>query len=171
MSYLISFAGELMESANHLSIPTTKSAIVVFDIDGVVRDVGGSYRRALADTVEHFTNGAYRPAQVEIDQLKSEGIWNNDWEASQELIYRYFERQGQPRPTSPTATPHTPHLTPHTPTATPHTPHPTPRTPHPTPHTPHPPPSPTRNSLLSSSPVIGDLTLFTGQAISARNLY
>lgn len=72
-------------------------AIVVFDIDGVVRDVGGSYRRALADTVEHFTAGAYRPTQVEIDQMKSEGVWNNDWEASQEFIYRYFEAQGQPR--------------------------------------------------------------------------
>lgn len=69
-------------------------AIVVFDIDGVLRDVSGSYRRAIADTVEHFTNGAYRPESIEIDQLKSEGIWNNDWEASQELIYRYFEAQG-----------------------------------------------------------------------------
>ena len=65
--------------------------IVIFDIDGVVRDVGGSYRRALADTVEHFTGGGYRPTPVDIDQIKSEGIWNNDWEASQELIYRYFE--------------------------------------------------------------------------------
>ncbi|MBF2007575.1 MAG: TIGR01548 family HAD-type hydrolase [Chlorogloeopsis fritschii C42_A2020_084] len=73
------------------------NTIVVFDIDGVVRDVGGSYRRALADTVEHFTAKAYRPTSVEIDQLKSEGIWNNDWEASQELIYRYFETQGRSR--------------------------------------------------------------------------
>jgi HAD superfamily phosphatase len=68
-------------------------ALVIFDIDGVVRDVSGSYRRALADTVEHFTKGAYRPTSLDIDQLKSEGIWNNDWEASQELIYRYFESQ------------------------------------------------------------------------------
>jgi HAD superfamily phosphatase len=69
------------------------SLAVVFDIDGVVRDVGNSYRRALADTVEHFTQGAYRPSQQEIDGLKTEGIWNNDWEASQELVYRYFEQQ------------------------------------------------------------------------------
>ncbi|RUR86969.1 imidazoleglycerol-phosphate dehydratase [Chlorogloeopsis fritschii PCC 6912] len=75
----------------------TMNTIVVFDIDGVVRDVGGSYRRALADTVEHFTAKAYRPTSVDIDQLKSEGIWNNDWEASQELIYRYFETQGRSR--------------------------------------------------------------------------
>ncbi|MEA5566846.1 TIGR01548 family HAD-type hydrolase [Anabaena sp. UHCC 0399] len=76
--------------------PSTK-AIVVFDIDGVVRDVGNSYRRALADTVEYFTDNTYRPTSLEIDQLKSEGIWNNDWEASQEFIYRYFASQGTPR--------------------------------------------------------------------------
>jgi HAD superfamily phosphatase len=73
------------------------NAIVVFDIDGVIRDVGSSYRRALADTVAEFTNGAYRPTAIEIDTLKGEGIWNNDWEASQELIYRYFESQGKVR--------------------------------------------------------------------------
>jgi HAD superfamily phosphatase len=73
------------------------SAIVVFDIDGVIRDVGSSYRLALADTVAEFTRGAYRPTAIEIDQLKGEGIWNNDWEASQELIYRHFESHGQTR--------------------------------------------------------------------------
>ncbi len=81
------------------STPLTSNwtAIAVFDIDGVVRDVSGSYRRAIADTVEYFTQSAYRPSSVEIDQLKSEGLWNNDWQASQELIYRYFEAQGQSR--------------------------------------------------------------------------
>lgn len=78
-----------------VSSATTFSAIVVFDIDGIVRDVSGSYRRAIADTVEHFTNGAARPSSEDIDALKSEGIWNNDWEASQELIRRYFQMQGQ----------------------------------------------------------------------------
>jgi HAD superfamily phosphatase len=71
--------------------------IVLFDIDGVIRDVGGSYRRALADTVEHFTQGRSRPTAAAIDALKGEGCWNNDWEASQELIYRHFEAQGQAR--------------------------------------------------------------------------
>lgn len=73
------------------------SAIVIFDIDGVVRDVGGSYRRALADTVEKYTGGAYRPSMADIDALKGEGIWNNDWQGSQELVYRYFESQGKER--------------------------------------------------------------------------
>jgi HAD superfamily phosphatase len=72
-------------------------AILVFDIDGVLRDVSGSYRRALADTVEQFTNGRYRPTEEDIDNLKREGTWNNDWEASQELVYRYFEGQNQDR--------------------------------------------------------------------------
>ncbi|MHC5716954.1 MAG: TIGR01548 family HAD-type hydrolase, partial [Nostoc sp.] len=53
--------------------------------------------RAIAATVEYFTTQAYRPTPLDIDQLKSEGVWNNDWEASQELIYRYFETQGQTR--------------------------------------------------------------------------
>jgi HAD superfamily hydrolase (TIGR01548 family) len=71
------------------------AALVIFDIDGVVRDVAGSYRRAIADTVEHFTQGRYRPTPEDIDHLKTEGCWNNDWEASRELMDRYFERQCQ----------------------------------------------------------------------------
>lgn len=78
-----------------------QSAIAVFDIDGVIRDVGGSYRRALADTVERFTDGAFRPSMDEIDRLKGEGAWNNDWHASQELIYRHFEGQGRSREAVP----------------------------------------------------------------------
>ncbi|MDG2989917.1 TIGR01548 family HAD-type hydrolase [Candidatus Synechococcus calcipolaris G9] len=71
-------------------------AIVLFDIDGIVRDVSRSYRRALQETVAHFTQG-YHPSQRDIDGLKAEGAWNNDWHASEELIYRYFETQGQDR--------------------------------------------------------------------------
>ena len=71
--------------------------IVAFDIDGVIRDVAGSYRLALSDTVERFTDGGFRPTPLEIDALKGEGIWNNDWEASLELVCRYFESLGQVR--------------------------------------------------------------------------
>jgi HAD superfamily phosphatase len=79
----------------------TPKAIVVFDIDGVVRDVAGSYRRAIADTVEHFTQGQYRPTPEDIDALKTEGCWNNDWEASQELIARFGEPQSTPKVSLP----------------------------------------------------------------------
>jgi len=65
--------------------------LVIFDIDGVVRDVSKSYRRAIADTVEHYTKGEYRPTMGEMDSLKAEGLWNNDWKASQELIKRWDE--------------------------------------------------------------------------------
>ncbi len=77
--------------------PDRPPTLLALDIDGVIRDVGGSYLRALADTVEHYTHGTLRPTLTQIDTLKSEGIWNNDWEASQELIYRHYEAQGQVR--------------------------------------------------------------------------
>jgi len=72
-------------------------AIAVFDIDGVIRDVGQSYRRALADTVEAFTDGQFRPTMADIDAIKAEGSWNNDWLASQEFVYRFWESQGRSR--------------------------------------------------------------------------
>jgi HAD superfamily phosphatase len=80
--------------------------IVAFDIDGVIRDVAGSYRLALSDTVEHFTagglsSGGWRPTPIDIDRLKGEGLWNNDWEASLELVYRYFEGLGKSRSEHP----------------------------------------------------------------------
>jgi HAD superfamily phosphatase len=76
--------------------PFPPKALIVFDIDGVVRDVAGSYRRAIADTVAQFTAGQYRPQPEDIDNLKAEGCWNNDWEASRELIRRFLAAQGQP---------------------------------------------------------------------------
>ena len=68
-------------------------ALLLLDIDGVIRDVGGSYRRALAETVHHYSG--WRPDATTIDSLKGEGRWNNDWEASLELLRR---RQHQPLP-------------------------------------------------------------------------
>ncbi len=59
---------------------------VLFDIDGVIRDVASSYRLAIQETVNHFAG--WRPTLTNIDSLKSEGCWNNDWEASLELIRR-----------------------------------------------------------------------------------
>lgn len=61
-------------------------AVVLFDIDGVIRDVGASYRRAIIETVHHY--GGWRPDAAAIDALKAEGNWNNDWHASRELLRR-----------------------------------------------------------------------------------
>ena len=53
----------------------------------MIRDVAGSYRRALQATVEHYSG--WRPAPSCIDALKGEGCWNNDWDASLELLRRH----------------------------------------------------------------------------------
>ncbi len=60
--------------------------ILIFDIDGVIRDVSNSYRLAIQKTVETFS--LWHPPIEEIDFLKSEGCWNNDYETSLELIKR-----------------------------------------------------------------------------------
>jgi HAD superfamily phosphatase len=52
----------------------------------VIRDVSGSYRRAIVETVHHYSG--VRPEPAAIDALKAEGCWNNDWEASLELLRR-----------------------------------------------------------------------------------
>ena len=61
-------------------------AVLLFDVDGVIRDVAGSYRRAIVETVQHYSGR--RPEAAAIDALKAEGCWNNDWEASLELLRR-----------------------------------------------------------------------------------
>jgi len=59
----------------------------LFDIDGVIRNVSGSYRRAIQATVRHYSG--WTPEVGRIDALKGEGLWNNDWEASLELLRRH----------------------------------------------------------------------------------
>ena len=59
----------------------------------MIRDVAGSYRRAIVETVQHFSGLA--PELDAIDALKGEGRWNNDWQASMELLRR---RGGAPLP-------------------------------------------------------------------------
>ena len=53
----------------------------------MIRDVAGSYRRALQVTVEHYSG--WQPTAADIDALKAEGCWNNDWDASLELLRRH----------------------------------------------------------------------------------
>jgi HAD superfamily phosphatase len=67
--------------------PQALAAILLFDIDGVIRNVSGSYRRAIQATVRHYSG--WTPEVAAIDALKGEGLWNNDWEASLELLRRH----------------------------------------------------------------------------------
>ncbi|MEB3168737.1 MAG: TIGR01548 family HAD-type hydrolase [Synechococcaceae cyanobacterium] len=71
-------------------------AILLFDIDGVIRDVSASYRRAIIETVHHYCG--WRPQPSAIDALKSEGRWNNDWHAAAELIRRHRAALETPPP-------------------------------------------------------------------------
>ena len=61
--------------------------LILFDIDGVIRDVTNSYRMAIQETVCFFCG--WRPSIQDIDSIKSEGFWNNDWDLSLEMINRH----------------------------------------------------------------------------------
>ncbi len=60
--------------------------LILFDIDGVIRSVENSYRLSLKKTVYQFCG--WEPSFQDIDNAKNEGIWNNDWDLSLELIKR-----------------------------------------------------------------------------------
>ena len=62
--------------------------LILFDIDGVIRDVTNSYRLSVQKTVHKFCN--WEPSTNDIDELKNEGIWNNDWDLTLELIKRFI---------------------------------------------------------------------------------
>ncbi len=64
--------------------------LILFDIDGVIRDVTDSYRLSVKKTVKKFCD--WEPNTFDIDELKNEGIWNNDWDLSLELIRRYINK-------------------------------------------------------------------------------
>ena len=65
--------------------------LILFDIDGVIRSVENSYRLSLKKTVYKFTG--WEPSYIDIDNAKNEGIWNNDWDLSLELIKRFIKRE------------------------------------------------------------------------------
>lgn len=53
-------------------------------MDGVLVDVSGSFRRAISETVAHFTGA--EPAPGAIQAKKDQGGFNNDWVLSHTLI-------------------------------------------------------------------------------------
>ena len=62
-----------------------QSSVVIFDMDGVLAEVSGSYSAATVATVEHFT-GKQVPSEM-IEDYKEAGGWNNDWALAQRLIH------------------------------------------------------------------------------------
>ena len=65
--------------------------LILFDIDGVIRSVENSYRLSLKKTVYKFSG--WEPSYFDIDNAKNEGIWNNDWDLSLELIKRRIKKE------------------------------------------------------------------------------
>ena len=65
--------------------------LILFDIDGVIRSVENSYRLSLKKTVYKFSG--WEPSYIDIDNAKNEGIWNNDWDLSLELIKRFIKNE------------------------------------------------------------------------------
>ena len=65
--------------------------LILFDIDGVIRSVENSYRLSLKKTVYKFSG--WEPSYIDIDNAKNEGIWNNDWDLSLELIKRCIKKE------------------------------------------------------------------------------
>lgn len=60
--------------------------LLIFDIDGVLVDVRTSYRQAIKLTAEHFSKQDV--SHSDIQALKNESGYNNDWDLTQELLKR-----------------------------------------------------------------------------------
>jgi len=60
--------------------------VILFDIDGVLADVSASYREAIRKTAEKYIGRII--SDIEIERLKDEGGFNNDWKLTFELIKR-----------------------------------------------------------------------------------
>ena len=67
------------------------NGLILFDIDGVIRDVSNSYNLATKKTVAKYC--FWQPDSSDIDLMKHEGIWNNDWDLSLELIKRRIKKK------------------------------------------------------------------------------
>jgi HAD superfamily phosphatase len=58
--------------------------LVIFDVDGVLVDVHGSFHRSILDTVRHFTGR--RVTYAEIQQWKRRSGYNDDWKLTTDWI-------------------------------------------------------------------------------------
>jgi HAD superfamily phosphatase len=58
--------------------------LIVFDMDGVLVEVGESYRATIQATVKYFTGS--EPGRAEIQDWKNRGGYNDDWKLSSHMI-------------------------------------------------------------------------------------
>jgi HAD superfamily phosphatase len=75
--------------------------LIIFDVDGVLVDVRGSFHRSILDTVRHFTGR--RMTYADIQQWKRRSGYNDDWRLTtdwcnslgKKVTYRQVKRQFQ----------------------------------------------------------------------------
>jgi HAD superfamily hydrolase (TIGR01548 family) len=60
------------------------NSLLIFDMDGVLVQVGASYRETIRRTVAHFTGKTV--SNEELQDMKNQGGWNDDWALSFHLI-------------------------------------------------------------------------------------
>jgi HAD superfamily phosphatase len=58
--------------------------LIIFDVDGVLVDVRGSFHRSILDTVHHFTGR--RMTYSDIQQWKRRTGYNDDWKLTTDLL-------------------------------------------------------------------------------------
>jgi HAD superfamily hydrolase (TIGR01548 family) len=62
----------------------SKVEVLIFDVDGVLVDVRGSFHRSTLQTVQHFTGKRVRAAEIQV--WKSKGGYNDDWRLTTDWI-------------------------------------------------------------------------------------
>ena len=65
-----------------MSAPAIKA--ILFDMDGVLVDVSGSYRRAIQETVYYFTGRRVHPHMIQ--RYKNRSGFNDDWSLTHALV-------------------------------------------------------------------------------------
>ena len=58
--------------------------LIIFDVDGVLVDVHGSFHRSILDTVKHFTGRRFTYADIQ--QWKRQSGYNDDWRLSTDWV-------------------------------------------------------------------------------------
>ena len=58
--------------------------LVIFDVDGVLLDVRGSFHRSIIETIYFFTE--HRPNYAEIHRWKNRSGYNDDWRLTTDWI-------------------------------------------------------------------------------------
>lgn len=65
-------------------VTPVKNGVIAFDMDGVLVEVGDSYRETIVQTVRHFSGVEITRDQIQ--DYKNAGGWNNDWALSQKIL-------------------------------------------------------------------------------------